>query len=110
MDEAREVSRRGLEIRPVLILSTAHATHGDMTLIEERHMAPDCPILCAADGYGAWLSAPSDEEGLDDVRRFGFSESMLKVMRFARSRGIDYVRFDCDGDQLESEEVDLHDW
>jgi hypothetical protein len=110
MTEARAVGSGNLEVRSVLVLSTCHVTHADMTQIEERRLARDCPIVCADDNYGAWLYAPGDEAGLADVNRFGFSDSMVKVMRFARDRGIEYVRLDCDGDQLESQELDRHDW
>jgi len=98
------------EIHKVIVLSTAHITESDMALLEYAGEGGGSPVLCALDPYGGWGFAPDDEEQLEEVREHGFSNSMVKVLRFARRKDCRYVKFDEDGDIETDTELSIHDW
>jgi hypothetical protein len=98
------------EVEHVLVLSTAHVTANDLRLIEERGQSEACPIGCADYREGAWVVVPSDGDENDALREFGFSESFVKAVDYARGRWVPYLRLDRDGDLIECTELDTHDW
>lgn len=111
-EAARKIARdEYLEIEEVLVLSTGHVRQEDMVLMEERGRDPDCPLCIANYAEGAWLVVPPPEAGLGGVREFGFSESVVKVMEFARWNWVRFVRLDRDGPVLmDNPRLDTHDW
>ncbi len=111
-ESARRATRstgERLETMRVLVLSTAHVAQDDMTLIETSGRDADCPLSVADYAEGAWLMVPP-ADCMAGIERFGFSESMTRVLRFAQSHGLPVVNLDRDGPVLERKELDRHDW
>lgn len=109
---ARRVMRSSgerLETLRVLVLSTAHVPQEDMTLIEASGRDADCPLSVADYAEGAWVMVPP-ADCMAGIEKFGFSESMTRVLRFAKSQGLPVVNLDRDGPLLERKELDRHDW
>jgi hypothetical protein len=98
------------EIHKVLVLSNAHVTQEDMDLLAEHSDVPTAPLFCAADPYGGWVYVPKDASGLDEAREKGYSDSMGKVLLFAKDKDCRYVKLDRDGSVEESEALDVHEW
>ena len=106
---ARRAAREGLETMQVLVLSTAHLPQDDLTLIETRGRDADCPLSVADYAEGVFVMVPP-ADCLEGIEPFGFSPSLMRVLRFAQSHRLPVVNLDRDGPLLEREELDCHDW
>jgi hypothetical protein len=98
------------EIDRVISLSTGHVTQEDMERIDDHCTTPAAPLVCAADPYGGWLYAPDSEIYIKNIEDDGYSDSMVKVIRYARKKGCKYVRLDRDVPLEETEDLNVHEW
>lgn len=79
-------------------ISTQHVTPEDGF----RLTAGDCPghVANTPEDAGTIIAIPLAElanEGLEELRQYGFSESFLGIVSDLQEQGIPYARFDKDG-------------
>ncbi|MDX2218203.1 MAG: hypothetical protein SF172_04205 [Burkholderiales bacterium] len=84
----------GVEIRPVLWLSTGHVEANLANNLDERTESPEPVVIPDAIIYGVpngWLIRFSEGD-----QQFAAGGPLKDIARHARSCGAQWVRFDCD--------------
>lgn len=79
-------------------ISTSHIRKED----GEKLLKAEYPVMAIiGDGEGHILSITSLTESLAGVYA-GYSEEMVSIVTRLQEEGFNYVRFDCDGDELDT--------
>lgn len=90
-----------LEIMRVLVLSTAHLTEG-----EGRARGEDFPCACAEwPSYGFFCYVADIDENIPEPDAW---PGLYACAKFAASKGLEWVRFDCDADTVD--ELPQYNW
>lgn len=85
-----------------LDLSTGHLTRATMELLEDQDASRNCgwPAMTIAPyEHGAFITVPSDAE---PEQWDALPADMREVLSFASNLGIAVLRFDSDGDEIDS--------
>ena len=102
-----------MEIMKVLVLSTAHLTEKDHTLLAEQSDPDCCPsfrehadLHPTRDEYSLWVYAgyASDDDPTVTAELCalaGFSSNVYEILRLAQQNDCGYVRFDRDGEKID---------
>ena len=98
-----------------LDVSTDHITEQDMRLLDYKGRPRlEHGIISVPNEYGAWVHCLSDqgftENNYEKVRAGGFSDSFIKLLEFARTRGCEWINIDQDGHIHGEDELDRNEW
>jgi hypothetical protein len=101
-----EIEKARMEIEKNLVVSTAHVTFDDMTLLEALSKE-DAPkgLIVYENEYFVLVYVQDPEPDLSH-----FSESFAKLFKFTRDHeeGFTFLKLDCDADMLDGFET--FDW
>lgn len=102
--------RRGLEVMEVLVVSTAHLDEQEAQILNEGGTITDelpSPMTWEY-GWIFFIGGPTSSP--DDTRYTldGYSEGFKGVAQRAWDAGLEWVRFDSDGPELDG--VPTYDW
>ncbi|GBH32848.1 DUF5983 family protein [Sphingobium xenophagum] len=88
------------------VLSTAHLTVHTASCLDKWASWPpsDRPIDIAASVYGWFVPT----RAIDDDRRAQLPQDLLRLIAFGRTRGFQFLLFDCDGSDVDG--LPLHHW
>jgi hypothetical protein len=94
-----------VEAHKYLTVSMYHITEDDDMLFRKNFSKGRGPILGEVHPYGWWLYI--DEVNLAELKKFGYSDKLSKLIEFARYERCDTIRIDRDGPIYK---LPKHDW
>jgi hypothetical protein len=108
--ETADVEEKYLGVFRYLDCSTGHVTKADMDILD---LGSPESVISYANEYGAFVHVPYDflaESGdpFAEMLNEGFSESFVKVLKYAKACNCFWVKLDADG--ILHENLDHHTW
>lgn len=95
--------------------STGHITESDMRLLDcKGRPRIENGIISVPHQYGAWIHCLTDqgftENDYENVRAGGFSDSFIKLLKFAKQRNCEWINLDQDGFIHGDRKLDCNEW
>jgi hypothetical protein len=89
-----------------LSASTGHITEADSQILTD--LEDDSLFIHKEFGWWVWVDVVDPDVQEDDLRRLGFSDSFLKLVRYASDSHCYYINLDCDGATIAA--LPYHEW
>ena len=99
-----------MERLATVVLSTSHVRYEDIKRMESDSRGFDATLQAFSGHYGVCLAVPKAGTFTEDATKKHYSDSVMKLIRFARANGAGLVLLDCDGDVLDDPNLDVHEW
>lgn len=99
-----------MERLAAIVLSTSHVRFEDIKRMESDSSDSDATLQAFNGYYGVCLTVPREGTIAAEATERTYSESVMKLFRFARDNGAGLVILDRDGEELDDSGLDVHEW